>query len=311
MPDYKNVSKTLTPVTTRQNDSLLSRTKTTNPFPLNLSYQSNLTIVTAFFKIGKFVKSNSSDTLGRSQRTYMRWARMLKYMLNPLVVYTDSKKFFNLMETLRVNLAATTKIFMIDRNSSWAFEIKDKIKDIYNQKGYPKYNPGTVIPDYSCVMHFKYDAMWRASTENYFHTRYFAWLDIGLFRRNQNRKDYFMLVLPPDFNHSRVAVSKVYTQSMDTEIPVIIKQKLDWVCGCIFVGERRVIIQYAEQYKRAVEYLLTQNLMNSDQQVIYAMYSVTGRKYIKPEIDLQFYQRPNITYNRWFYLGYLMRKFVE
>ena len=87
-----------------------------------------------------------------------------------------------------------------------------------------------------------------------------------------------------------------------------IKQKLDWICECIFLGRRDAILKYAEQYKRAVDYFLSQKLMNSDQQVLYAMYSKSGRTHIKSEIELQFYKNGH---NPRFYLGYRMRKVVE
>ena len=74
------------------------------------------------------------------------------------------------------------------------------------------------------------------------------------------------------------------------------------------MGERGVIIKYAEQYKMAVDYLITQNLMNTDQRSL-CDDSISGRNAMKPEIDLQVYIRPSgSNYKRWFYLGYIMRK---
>lgn len=304
------------------NDSVISMTATTYrvktrtsldsqnfTLPSKESFQPQITIVTAFFDIGKFGKGSPSNI--RSIVTYLKWAQTFMYLLNPVVVYTDSEEFYSHMKTLRTGFENKTKLFLFNRTSSWAFERKQEIREIFSLKGYPKYYPNTVVPEYSCAMHAKYDVVSRAAKRNYFHTPYFAWLDIGLFRGEVNSKKYFILDLPPHFNHSRIAVNQVYNVLMDKKPIDIIKQKLDWICGCIFVGRHDVILKYTEQYKRAVDYFLSQKLMNTDQQILYAMYSISGRKNIKPDIDLQLYKHHNSTFDSWFYLGYMMRKHIE
>ena len=265
-----------------------------------------VTVVTAFFDIGKFGKDSLS--ISRTPETYLKWAKTFKYLLNPLVIYTDSPNFYNHMLRLRTQLHNRTRLFMFNRTSSWAFQRRDSIERIFKTKGYPKYYPNTVLPEYSCAMHAKYDVINRAATENYFQTHYFMWLDVGLFRAQINNKIYFKLELPPYFNDSRIAVNQVYTASMSLKASVIMKQKLDWICGCIFLGKRDVILKYAEQYKMAVDYFLSQNLMNSDQQVLYAMYADSAWTKIRPNMGLQLYHNRQ---NPWFYLGYLMRKTVN
>lgn len=170
--------------------------------------------------------------------------------------------------------------------------------------------PNTVVPEYSCAQHAKYDVVARAASENYFDTDYFAWLDIGLFRYEVDNTKYFTLEIPAGFDSSRIAVNLVNNVTMDMEISRIFKEKMDWICGCIFMGERNLILKYTEQYKRAVDYFLSQKLMNTDQQVLYALYSSPGRKQINPDIDLQFYKCNNCDFDAWFYLGYLMRKWA-
>lgn len=267
-----------------------------------------ITIVTAFFDIGSFGKGNPNKVL--TLNTYLHWATTFRYLQNPLVVYTDSRKFLDTMKALRSKLSDKTKLLLIDRNSSWAFQKRDIIKDIYAIEGYPKYYPNTVVPEYSCAMHAKYDVVSRAIKENYFHTKYFAWLDVGLFRDEVNNPRNFILQLPENFNASKIAVNLVYKVSMNTDISRIFLRKMDWVCGCLFLGERNLLLQYTEQYKKAVDYFLSRKLMNSDQQVLYAMYSMEGQKVFHPNISLQLYKSDNSGYNPWFYLGYIMRKWV-
>lgn len=44
----------------------------------------------------------------------------------------------------------------------WSFGLRDAIQQIYSRSGYPKYTPNTVLPEYSCAMHAKYDIMRRS-----------------------------------------------------------------------------------------------------------------------------------------------------
>ena len=72
----------------------------------------------------------------------------------------------------------------------------------------------------------------------HFHTNYFAWLDIGLFRDEVNNTKNFILRLLKDFNLTTIAVNRVFNVSMDVDISRIFK-RLDWICGCIFLGKRK------------------------------------------------------------------------
>ena len=173
--------------------------------------ESDLTIVTAFFDIGTYGKGTPNNI--RSVKTYLEWVKTFRFLQNPLVAYTDSEIFKQELQSLRGNLTTITKIFLIERNSSWAFRRKEKIKSIFAIKGYPKHYPNTVVPEYSCAMHAKYDVISRAASENYFHTSYFAWLDVGLFRDEVNNTKNFILGLPMKFNSTTIAVNRVYNVS--------------------------------------------------------------------------------------------------
>jgi hypothetical protein len=49
-----------------------------------------------------------------------------------------------------------TKIFKIERQSLWAFQLIDKIKAVFSQPGYPTHSPNTIMPAYSATQHAKY-----------------------------------------------------------------------------------------------------------------------------------------------------------
>ena len=270
----------------------------------------SLTIVTAYIDIGTIRKAKNA--FWRSPEVYLQWAKIFEHIRNPLVVYTDSEYFLRLIQTYRARFPERTKLILFDKSSSWAFSLNSTIKKIYIRKEYPDYiyQMPTAV-NYSCVQHAKYEVTQRAAKENYFGTDYIAWLDVGLFRESVNNSKDFILALPPDFNDSKLAVNQVNNVSMDVEFWPIFKRKLVWICGCSFVGRINTVIRYTEQYKRSVEYFMSQNLMNTDEQIVYATYVNTGRKELKPEIDLQLYMKPiDYTGIHWFYIGYIMRIFV-
>lgn len=75
---------------------------------------------------------------------------------------------------------------------------------------------------------------------------------------------------------------------------------------------RSVQLVFEKIYKEAVLYFLEKKIMNTDQQLIYAIYSLEGRKSLRPNVELQLYSikkhKAVDTSNPWFYLGFLCRK---
>ena len=108
-----------------------------------------------------------------------------------------------------------TRIIKVSQSEMWSFRLVPRIAAIFNQSGDPRHFPNIVEPRYSSAMHAKYEVMLRATTENHFRTRYFCWLDVGLFRdlivedvddhvKLTNRKQ-FSLALPPGFRNDSIA----------------------------------------------------------------------------------------------------------
>ena len=268
----------------------------------------NLTVVTAYWNLGTFQKG-SSGNLHFSTNTYFQWASVFQYLVNPLVVYTDSKEFKVLMETLRSDHVQNTKIFLTNRTEYWPFQLTDKIQSVFDQPGYPKYSPNTVKPEYSAAQHAKYAVIAESVRKQIFNTSFYAWLDVGYFRDIVDRKEYFKLNIPPGFDSKRISFNQVSNQPMSMEPFTIFRDNIVWVGGGFFVASGDVILQFDQLYHKAVLHYLDLKLMNSDQQVLYSMYSVRGRETLKPEVELQLFI-PTGDGNVWFYLGYLCRKEV-
>lgn len=274
----------------------------------NVKNTRNVTIVTAYWNLGTFQKGVGG--LKFSTNTYFKWASTFKYLVNPLVVYTDYKEFKELMETLRSDRLNNTMIYLLNRTELWPFQLVTQMKSVLDQPGYPKYYPNTVIPEYPAAQHSKYAVVAETIRKGVFANPYFAWVDIGYFRDVVERKVDFTLDIPPGFDPGKISVNRVEGLSMNIDPFTIFRKNIVWVGGGIFLGKGEALLQFEQLYHRAVKYFLDQQLVNSDQQVLYSMYSKKGREALKPNIELQLYI-PKGSGNPWFYLGYLCRKEVS
>lgn len=274
----------------------------------NVKNTRNVTIVTAYWNLGTFQKGVGG--LKFSTNTYFKWASTFKYLMNPLVVYTDCKEFKELMETLRSDRLNNTMIYLLNRTELWPFQLVTQMKSVLDQPGYPKYYPNTVIPEYPAAQHSKYAVVAETIRKGVFANPYFAWVDIGYFRDVVERKVDFTLDIPPGFDPGKISVNRVEGLSMNIDPFTIFRKNIVWVGGGIFLGKGEALLQFEQLYHRAVKYFLDQQLVNSDQQVLYSMYSKKGREALKPNIELQLFI-PKGSGNPWFYLGYLCRKEVS
>lgn len=274
----------------------------------NVKNTRNVTIVTAYWNLGTFQKGVGG--LKFSTNTYFKWASTFKYLVNPLVVYTDCKEFKELTETLRSDRLNNTMIYLLNRTELWPFQLVTQMKSVLDQPGYPKYYPNTVIPEYPAAQHSKYAVVAETIRKGVFANPYFAWVDIGYFRDVVERKVDFTLDIPPGFDPGKISVNRVEGLSMNIDPFTIFRKNIVWVGGGIFLGKGEALLQFEQLYHRAVKYFLDQQLVNSDQQVLYSMYSKKGREALKPSIELQLYI-PKGSGNPWFYLGYLCRKEVS
>ncbi|XP_052817873.1 uncharacterized protein LOC128243905 isoform X2 [Mya arenaria] len=263
----------------------------------------DVTVVTAYFDLGTFRKGFAGNF---STENYFNWCKIFRYLLNPLTVYTDSQKFYYLMKNIRNETVNTTRIHLIKRNSSWAFQLQSNISKVFSQKGYPTHYPNTVLPEYACAQLAKYDVISRASRDHVFKTNYVMWLDVGYFR-DRKSINKFSLSRPNGFNESRVAMNVIHANThMAMSVTNIFRNNLVWVGGGLVFANRDIILRYETQLKKAVDYFLSRRLMNTDQQVVYALFSDEGRREIRPQIELQLYNPP--AENSWFYLGNIMLK---
>ncbi|ESN93309.1 hypothetical protein HELRODRAFT_181058 [Helobdella robusta] len=280
------------------------------------------TVVTGYFVLTKFQKGNKP--LYFSSDLYKRWCSTFSLLLNPLIVYLERNSSFVeiFKKILSKHEPSRYKIIEVERKDLWAFKLLPNITKIFSKPGYPKHPPNTVVPEYSAVMHCKYELMNRSIVENPFKTNYFAWLDIGLFRDFAVSDDpyYFVklinetlfsqkfyLDVPDNFDRSKVAYTEVYDLSKNMKPCDIVNENMVWVCGCYFVGGGEVLLRWCGEYMRAVEEMIGQHdCVSTDQQVIYWLFS--NRKNLKVSTSIQTYTNMSSNVDPWFYLGYLSRR---
>ena len=289
--------------------------------PANLStlFKNELTIVTAYFDIGKFQKGNEGT---RSWLLYRKWLSVFAHIKNPVVAYFNNAEHADLMRVLRQK-HPKTRIVVVDRQTLWTFrEMEPRIAKIFSQKNYPRHPPNTIMSTYPTVMHSKYELMRRTISDNPFHSAYFCWLDVGLFRGLANANvssavddsKVFQLAVPPNLNSSAVGYSVVYPRVPSPKMTsqAIVRGNIDWVCGCFFIGRVDVLFRWTTEFLTAVERMVSENWISADQEVITWLMLGEGKTKIQPKTNLQLFsgQRGN-GIDPWFYLGYLAKKIGE
>lgn len=170
-----------------------------------------------------------------------------------------------------------------------------------------------MTPEYSIVQHSKYAILTDAIKNNYIKTDYICWIDVGVFRDITEEKKTFRLEVPPQFDDNMIGFNCLNDMNPSKVNPKeIFLHNYYWVAGNAFVGKVYTMNKFCEQYKRAVKYFLSQGLANTDQQVVYAMYTQESITKLDVNISLKLYHpdcKMSFFPDRWFYLAYLMYQY--
>ncbi|BFZ02972.1 hypothetical protein BsWGS_06011 [Bradybaena similaris] len=275
-----------------------------------------MTIVTMFLDLGYFKKGEQLFAY-HSPYKYKRWMRTFGRMVNHVVAYIENDNDIEYFKEIRSCLPPSyTTIIKVHRHELSSFRHLETIRHIYARPSYPKHYPNTVYAEYSCTMHAKYDVLENACNANYFETPYFAWVDVGLFR-NLDGTDYplFKLIPPEKFHPERIGFSQAWPHDPAHSPEDSMHNKMVWVSGSMVLATKEDMLNFTRDYKIAVKELLDQGLSNTDQEVIYAMYSAKMRKphymKIKPYICHQGQLGLRGADSRYFCLGYVCKKAWE
>lgn len=264
----------------------------------------DVTVVTAFFDIGNFSKRVSHR---RNRDTYFEWMKKFRYIDNNVVFFADSEEVIKQMTQVRKMCLERTKIIRVNRSEMWPFKNFEKIQHIFRSSVYTNFTP--IYPIYICVTHAKYYVMKIATEQDFFHTKYIMWLDIGYFRKYRSLRNFY-LAKPTGFDDTKIAMTQVFpNKTFDVSPRKILQSKNVIASGATFFGERFQMMKFVTGFKRAVDYFMKLNLANTDEQVIYAMFSKEAKRFLKPEVQLQLYKAN--TERNWLYIGYTMMKYIS
>lgn len=261
--------------------------------PQSNTQRDNITLVTAYFLLPPFRKGKVFNF--RKPQHYIEWMNAYSWVVNPLIIYLDNQEVYYLVKDMfKHNKNKHIKFILIKRDQLWIFRQKSIIAKIFKQPNYPVHYPNTVIPEYNCVSHAKFELLKWSIEQNYYHTKYFIWIDIGYFRmRVQNT---FGLSLPPDFDERKVVLSQVEDVQNFLTLEEIVQYNLNWVAGGAILGRYDVLRKFCLKYLLFIKQSLEMGIIGAEQQMLYAMYSDSYR--MRKE-DIQ------ICSEGWFCLGHL------
>lgn len=267
--------------------------KGSEPFS-SKNHSDGITVVTAYFNLGTFRKGQFNTF---STNTYYAWMINYGYVNNTVILFTDLPDLAIKFKIRRSRFPEyMTKIYLVRQEEFWAFQLKSVIQDIFDQPGYPKHYPNTVLPSYSCAMHVKYDLIEKVIKEGLLTTKYLAWIDVGYFR--ENHQHVFTLHPPKDIKDDHISFTQIRTFYNITP-KTIIYDNLVWIAGGLFVGRPEYLLLFVEDYKKMVLEMIDMKLMSTDQQVLYCMY--TPRTSFQPRVPIGKYYSVNRMW--WFQLG--------
>ncbi|XP_033760030.1 LOW QUALITY PROTEIN: protein HtrL-like [Pecten maximus] len=285
--------------------------KNVNDFDRWTNTNRSVTVVTAFFDIGKYPRGSKSS---RGPDKYKQWIRVFRLIQNPIIFYTDSEEFEKIFIDLRKNVTSNTKVIRLSRDALWSFQIKPKVEKIFANPRYPKHKPYTTVPDYTCTTHSKFPILADAAKRNIYSSKYFAWVDIGYFREIENATNKFWLEVPTEFDKTKIGATRIFNSRHSGSASSIIRLSMNWIGAGIFLGERNIFLTFTEQYKQSVMRFLNKGLISVEQYMLGAMYSKVERIAYPPRVEIQAFQPINgrtKTTDPWFYLGFLMYKEVK
>ncbi|KAK6179286.1 hypothetical protein SNE40_011681 [Patella caerulea] len=233
-----------------------------------------ITVVTSLFDLGLVKKGNGLLDY-HSPFKYKQWVRPFSKLTNPVVVFVEDDETAQYVKKVRSCIPTThTKIIKVKRKDLWAFSLFRQIKDIYSQSVYPKHYPYTTSAEFSCLTHAKYEFLLNVTQENYFKTPYFAWVDVTAFRKlDESGTGIFKLIPPSKFDREKVGFTQVGPHDPHLDLDFVMMYRAVWVSGSMVLGTNSTIKRFVQVYKKSVESLLDKGLANTDEHIIYAMYT--------------------------------------
>lgn len=225
------------------------------------SLQPGVTVVTSY------LHPTSSDGIQdiTADPLYLRYLTSFSYILNPVIAFFDNRTIADAFQELRIGL--DTQIIIVKSQHLQAYQLDSQMQRIFMKLNL---SLGSRI---ACMTHFKYELVSRAVRDSLFRTRYFAWLDVSYYKDIVHSSSHaFKICLPINFIEDRVAFNAPFTRKPYL-VDDIFKHSRAWVSSNLFIANRDTILAFCRDYHQALFRFLEEGLANTDQQVLFAMFS--------------------------------------
>lgn len=247
-----------------------------------------------------------------SLEDYKAMSEPYRYLLNPLIFYTDSPEFAKFIIYLRNQTGLFTTIVLIDKQSLWPFKLEPKINALYQNPQYSGMYSNIISSNYTSVSLSKLPILVDAIKRKPYRTTYYCWMDLGFLGYLKGQNKYFHLEVPKTFNKTKIGVTRVFQSDLKhVDIKNIVSKDLVWISGSMYLGLPLTIMSLERQFHSAVMRYLNRGVIGTDAQIIHGMYSMKERRRFPVDVYLQYFtpKTRRIRHPRkWDYLGYLMYK---
>ncbi|XP_029655989.1 uncharacterized protein LOC115229855 [Octopus sinensis] len=241
-----------------------------------------IVLVSAYYVIDSFTKVGGKI---RTKENYYTWLDRFRFINNDLIFFSDS--YEPLRHVRKIRKSKPTLLLFLNRSELIGFKNIDKINHIFTLPGYRRDLTETANCHYSAIMHSKHDLIERAIKLGG-NLSYYAWVDAGLFRYTPFSEDV-ILRANKYIDKTRLVMSQIY-DFRDYSIEEITKGPHIWVSGGFLVGYVNVLLKFCEVYRNFFFKLLSMNLIATDEQAIYSLYSSQGRALMNDSVKLQVFQ---------------------
>ena len=234
---------------------------------------SEITIVTAFFDIGR------GDMKGfeRSNEKYLSYFAFWARMRNQLIVYTDANMAKRVREIRKeFNLEDKTKVIVVDEPEKLDFEVYSKMEKILAKQEVVAYRkdpkcPESYNPKYNYLMYLKswfgYDAV-----KNHGASGLVAWLDFGYNHggKTYDRPEDFDYVWDYDFSEKihLFALRRINTMPV---FDIVKKMPID-MSGGVIVAPSSYWQKVHQMYREAIMGLMMCDFVDDDQTLLIMAY---------------------------------------
>lgn len=245
----------------------------------DIKQDDKLCFVTAFYNIGRDKYENNK----RDNSSYYNYFKNLLKVNNiNLIVLTDEKSYNEIDDIVKKShTKSTVKIVKkeLDEFYGWnQLEATKKIMKSSKHKELVKKRNKEDIeiskPEYVCLMHCKTDFMRYVIDNNILEMEYYAWIDFGYLREQENFPKSLVYYPNNELLKDKVVLFRI-GEDKNFKPDQLIRNGRVVFEGAPIVGKKDKIIEFNDEYHKAIDYYNDNGLVDDDQSLMYYIYKNT------------------------------------